>query len=341
VDPMGIVSRARASQAGRQRRMPLFRRVAATNAAVLVIACVVVGAVLAPKGLGRFAVDEAIVVVAAVIVLAAVDFLLLRRAFIPLERLAEFAGTVEQLDRGQRLDLEPGTAEVAMLTDAVNQMLERLEHEQQSNARRAIAAREAERRRIAQELHDEVGQTLTAVLLELGQTAKHAPSEVQRELRQTQEHARASLEDIRRIAVELRPEALDDLGLASALVALCDRLAQTSTLQITRKIERDLPALTEEEELVAYRIAQEALTNVVRHANSRTARVVLARSAHGVSLQVSDDGHGFAAASAGSGLQGMRERAGLIGAALSIGQEVRGGVTVRLEIPVNGDGRLG
>jgi two-component system, NarL family, sensor histidine kinase UhpB len=311
---------------------PLFRRVVTTNAAVLVVACVVVGVVLAPKGLGRFAIDEAIVVGTAAIVLAALNFVLLRRAFAPLERLAEFAGRVDLLHPGQWQELEPGTAEVAKLTVAVNQMLTRLEHEQQSNSRRALAAQEAERRRIAQELHDEVGQTLTAVLLELDQVAKRAPRELQQQLGETREHARSSLEDVRRIAVERRPEALDDLGLGSALVALCDRLNQTSGLRIERDIERELPRLTDEEELVIYRIAQEALTNVARHSGSPTARVSLRRLATGVSLQVADDGRGFGKASPGNGLQGMRERARLIGAFLSVEQAADGGVIVRLDV---------
>jgi two-component system sensor histidine kinase UhpB len=320
------------------RLTPLFHRVVATNGLVLLVACVVVGAVLAPKGLGRFAIDEAIVVVAAAVVLAAVNFILLRRAFAPLERLTEFAARVDLLRPGQRLELESRTAEVAELTDAVNQMLTRLEHEQQSNARRALAAQEAERRRIAQELHDEVGQTLTAVLLELGRAAKDAPPELRHQLGESREHARSSLEDIRRIAVELRPEALDDLGLASALVALCDRLSQTSGLQIERHIDRELPALTDEQELVAYRVAQEALTNVARHSGSRTARVALRRAGAGVSLQVSDDGRGFGTAAPGSGLQGMRERASLIGASVSVGQGADGGVTVQLDIGISADG---
>jgi two-component system sensor histidine kinase UhpB len=334
-----LTSRAGTDAPSHRRLAPLFRRVAATNAAVLVVACVVVGAVLTPKGLGRFATDEAIVVAIAALALAALNFALLRRAFAPLERLTEFAGRVDLRHPDQRFELEPGTAEVAKLTDAVNQMLERLEAEQQSNTRRALAAQEAERRRIAQELHDEVGQTLTAVLLELGHAAKEAPPELRRQLAESQEHARASLEDVRRIAVELRPEALDDLGIRSALVALCDRLSVTSGLQIQRDIDADLPRLTEEEELVIYRVAQEALTNVARHSGRPTARISLHHNATAVSLEVSDEGSGFGAATPGSGLQGMRERASLIGASLSIGQQAGGGVTVRLDVPTHRERR--
>jgi two-component system, NarL family, sensor histidine kinase UhpB len=336
VESTGLAPPAGASESPTPRLTPIFRRVAVTNGAVLLVACVVVGVVLAPKGLSRFAISEALVVGAAVIVLAVVNFVLLRRALEPLRRLSEFAGGVDLLRPGQRLEIEPGTTEVAKLTGAVNQMLARLEHEQQANTRRALAAQEAERRRIAKELHDEVGQTLTALLLELDQAARLAPPELRGQLRDSREQARSSLEDVRRIAVELRPEALDDLGLRSALIALCDRFSQTTGLQIERDIDSKLPRLTDEEELVIYRVTQEALTNVARHADSATARVSLLRTQSGVSLQVADDGHGFGNASPGSGLQGMRERASLIGAYLSIGQDVGGGVIVRLDLGPDG-----
>ncbi len=260
------------------------------------------------------------------------NLVLLRRAFTPLARLTQFAGQVAYSQPGYRIELTSATAEVVELAGALNQMLSRLETEQRESARRVVAAQEAERRRIAQELHDEVGQTLTAIMLELDQTAKLAPPPLRRELEEAREQARSSLDEVRRIALELRPEALDDLGLASAVVALCDRVEQADGLRIQRAVARDLPHLGGEQELVLYRVAQEALTNVLRHSGSETARVSLARNGDRVVLEIADEGRGFVARSAGAGLQGMRERANLIGAALSVAQSVRGGVTVRLEV---------
>jgi len=325
---------------GRRRPRSIFWRIALTNSAVLVIACIVVGLVFSRRsGLERFALDEAAVVFVAVLALAAVNFLVLRHAFAPLGRLIEFARRVDLANPApaEKLSDDGATTEVANLTRAINQMLARLTDERRSNARRVIVAQESERRRIAQELHDEVGQTLTAVLLELEHAAERAPEDLREKLTDTREHARESLEDVRRIAVELRPEALDELGLASALVAMCDRLdGQSDGPRIERSIERDLPDLTDEQELVVYRVAQEALTNVVRHSGSPTAHVSLRRHDSTVSLQVSDQGRGFGGASGGTGLAGIRERAGLLGAALSIGQGAEGGVTVRLDVFTEG-----
>ena len=141
------------------------------------------------------------------------DLLLLRRTLSPLRRLAAAMGTVDPMRPGRRAAQgKRASSEVLALARAFNAMLERLETERRESARRAVAAQDAERLRISRELHDEVGQALTAVLLGLGFLAKHAPAGLGDELRQVQELARSSLEDVRRIALELRPEALDDLG---------------------------------------------------------------------------------------------------------------------------------
>jgi len=254
-------------------------------------------------------------------------------AFTPLRTLSEFADRVDLLHPGRRLRLESRTAEVVVLTDALNRMLARIEQEQRSSTRRAVAAQESERQRIAQELHDEVGQTLTAVLLELDHAAGGAPPELRAQLMGTQEAARASLEDVRRIAIELRPEALGEFGLPGALVTLSDRLGQRTELSIEREIARDLPALSEEQELVIYRVAQEALTNVARHAGSQTARLSLHRDGDRVSLEVIDHGRGLADAKPGTGVLGMRERANLVGGWFSIADGREGGTVVHLTLP--------
>jgi two-component system, NarL family, sensor histidine kinase UhpB len=315
----------------RSRRLTLFARVLITNTVLLVLAPLVAG-LLHPSGRHPFDPRFALAAGVPLLFLWLLNFYFLRGAFSPLQRLTEFADRVDLLHPGRRLELESRTAEVAVLTDAINRMLVRLEHEQRSSTRRAVAAQESERRRIAQELHDEVGQTLTAVLLELDHAAQQAPPDLRAQLLETLEDARASLEDIRRIATDLRPEALDELGLAGALITLSDRFDQRPELAIDREIERNLPPLSEEQELVIYRVAQEALTNVARHSGSETARLVLRADDGRVSLEVIDHGRGLAGGLPGTGVAGMRERANLVGAALSVANGPDGGTVVRLNL---------
>jgi two-component system, NarL family, sensor histidine kinase UhpB len=315
---------------------PLFRRVAALNAAVVVGACVVTILVLSPGKLHSFAMSEALVLAAALALVVVINLVLLRRALHPLEALTALARRVDLTRPGQRVPVGHYQSEVSELATTFNEMLARLENERRDATRRVLAAQEGERLRIAQELHDEVGQTLTAVLLQLGRSARHADPRLGAELLETQETARASLEDVRRISRELRPEALDDLGLTSALVALTERFAQGGGLNVSRSLDRELPPLSEEAELVIYRVAQEALTNVARHAGTDRAELSLGAADGRLTLRVLDDGKGFDPQRAeGGGLRGMRERAVLVGAQLSVMRRPRGGTEVRLSVPVD------
>jgi two-component system sensor histidine kinase UhpB len=139
---------------------------------------------------------------------------------------------------------------------------------------------------------------------------------------------------VREIARRLRPEALDDLGLRSALAALTLDLSSRTDVRIERRIAADLPGLSAEEELVVYRVAQEALSNAARHSGAERISVALRRSADGVELDVADDGRGFVfdEAEGGLGIAGMRERALLLGGELRIESRPEQGTTVRLRI---------
>lgn len=324
----------------RRRHAPLFRRVAAINGIVLVVACVLTAVVLAPHDLGAVAPEEAGILAGALIAVAILNLLVLRRAFIPLERLAALIRRVDPVRPGQRVSAAAGPrSEATELAAAFNDMLARLEAERRESSRRVLAGQEAERLRVAQELHDEVGQTLTAVLLQLGQIEKAVPEALRERVAETQETARASLDDVRRIALELRPEALDDLGLASALQALAGRLGERTGVRVSVRADRDLPALSPEAELVVYRVAQEALTNVVRHADSPTVEVRLERGPDRLTLRVLDDGRGIEPDTAeGTGLRGMHERANMVGADLRVGPRRPRGTEVRLDVPLAEDG---
>ena len=309
----------------RDRHIPLFWRLFLPNALVLAAACVVL--IIAPAN-GRI-----LALAGGLVTMLVINLALMRRAFTPLERLAALMRRVDPLRPGERLPLFGPPSEVTELTTAFNDMLDRLEYERRDSARRALAAQEAERRHLAAELHDELGQTLTALVLQLSRTSTRD------EFDQALATAEASLADVRRIARRLRPEALDDLGLVAALTNLCERLSERTGVAVARQLARDLPALNPEEQLVIYRVAQESLTNVVRHAGARRAEVRLACEDDDVVLAVRDDGRGLNGDQPGAGVRGMRERAVLIGAELSFGTAPGGGTLVRLRVPVEGRAR--
>ncbi len=315
---------------------PLFWRVFALNAVVLVVAVLLTIVVLPPRILKAPETEEEIAILAGSLGLSlAVNLLLLRKAFAPLERLTEVMRDVDLLRPGHRVPVEQSASEFKELAVAFNGMLARLEAERQESTSRALAAQEAERLRVAQELHDELGQSLTAVLLDLARAERQAPEQLKDQLRGIQEGVRAGLDDARRIALELRPEALDDLGLAAALLVLADHLTERAGIEVDRRIERGLPSLTYEQELVLYRVAQEALTNVVRHAGASRAELSLARNRGTLELRVRDDGRGLQGKSAGGGgVRGMRERALMVQGELEIGEREEGGVEVALDLPI-------
>jgi two-component system, NarL family, sensor histidine kinase UhpB len=257
---------------------------------------------------------------------------LLRRSVAPLEQLARLMRKVDPLDPGQRVTLEHASAEVDELAEVFNGMLERLEAERRDSGRRMLAAEERERRRLARELHDQVGQTVTALMLEVGHAADRAP-EVRGELRDAQEAARALSDDVSRIVRRLRPEALDDLGLTSALTVLGEQFSQRSGIDVRRRLASQVPPLDPEAEVVLYRVAQESLTNVARHAGASRIQLSLMALEAGVRLEVSDDGKGLDGATPGNGIRGMRERALLVGGRLAVQSTPTGGVNVRLDVP--------
>ncbi|MFF2779578.1 HAMP domain-containing sensor histidine kinase [Streptomyces sp. NPDC058052] len=317
--------------------MSLFWRIFLLNAAVLVMAALLLlgpVTVSTPVLLG-----EALVLIVGLVAMLVANAALLRIGLAPLQRLSRAMATADLLQPGHRTEVT-GTGEVAELTKAYNAMLGRLEAERATSAGRVLSAQEAERRRIAQELHDEVGQTLTAVLLQLKHTADHVAVPVRDDLHQAQETTRAGLDEIRRIARRLRPGVLEDLGLHSALRALAAEFA-TARLSVTAHITPGLPELDRATELVVYRIAQEALTNTARHSGAGAVEVHLGPLPHGgVSLLVQDDGEGLRSAPEGAGIRGMRERALLIGAELVLGAGPNGGTQVRLNVAgATADGR--
>jgi len=306
-----------------------------TNAAVLVAAGVVLA--ISPATISHpVTVQEIGTVVVGVLLMLAINAFLFRQALRPLERLSALMRRVDPLRPGQRISRDGGP-ETVELADAFNRMIDRLESERRESAWRALVAQESERRRLAQELHDQVGQSMTALTLQLATIADRAPGELGEELAEARELARSTAEEVRAVVRELRPEALDDLGLPTALTALTERLATHTGLHVEKSLRR-VHGLTPEAELVIYRVAQESLTNVIRHSGADRAELRLEQSNGAATLLVSDRGRGIAPEQAepGQGIRGMRERALLIDAELEISSPIEGGTLVRLAVPVDG-----
>jgi len=315
-------------------KVSLLWRVFAAN----VVVCVVATALLAwtPATVHRVATPQELVVLAIGLVgLLTVDLILLRRVFGPLHRLVAVMSRVDPHQPGRRAEASGRAGrEVVALAEALNSMLDRLEDERRESARRALAAQEAERSRVARELHDEVGQTLTAVALQAERAAAQAGSAQREALTEIAGTVLRSLQDVHRIGRELRPEALEDLGLVNALIALSSRVSQQTGIPVRRDFDGRLPPLPREVELVIYRVAQEGLTNAIRHAHGTEVAVSLKRLDGRIVLAVADDGLGIGEPAASGGLAGMRERAMLIDAQLEVRSGPGGGTEIVLEVPL-------
>jgi two-component system sensor histidine kinase UhpB len=265
---------------------------------------------------------QSVILVTGFIVSLAINLVLLRRIVAPLRHLTETMRSVRPLEPGRRVAIAGADEEVASLAAAFNEMLERLETERRESGRIASAAQEEERKRIARELHDEVGQVLTGVMLQLDDA-------------DAREAVRQSLDDVRRIARELRPETLDDLGLLSALRALSNTAAHQG-LRVERQLDIGDLRLRPEVELAVYRVAQESLTNVMRHADAKEVLVALQQVDGSQRLVVRDDGRGLPAGDgqAGAGIAGMSERALHVGGRLTVASDPGAGTEVRMDIPL-------
>jgi two-component system sensor histidine kinase UhpB len=275
----------------------------------------------------------ALVVVALIVALARE-----RRRFRPLEDLVE---AMEKVDLSSPRPLLPAsidgiaeTEEVERIELAFLRMMRRLEAERRRAGSAALHAQEEERARVARDLHDEVNQSLTGLLLRLEAAREAAPPELEDELAETKALANQAMRELLSLARQLRPTALDDLGLAAAVGGQVEQL-ERGEIDARLSVEGDFSDLGDDAQLVVYRVAQEALSNAARHSGAERVEVRLRRSDDGVTLEVSDDGCGFAfdQSERGLGIGGMRERALLVGGELTIESRPNHGTTVRLDVP--------
>ena len=324
--------------AGRSRRLSLLWWVFLANGSVLVVAFLLLAfspiTISAPITFGQL-----LLLLAGLAAMLVLNLGLLRRVLSPLFRLTELMSSIDPERPGRRLSVgELRSAEGTALAEAFNAMLERLETARREATRTALAAQEGERLRVARELHDEIGQTLTAVTIQAERAAGGDSAAASAELARVADAVRRSLDDVRRIARELRPEALDDLGLINALIALCSRVDAQGGPSVKREFHGKLPRLAPDVELVIYRVVQESLTNTLRHADAETVTISLEVDAEAVLISVVDDGKGMPShvQPGTAGIAGMRERALLVGGHLSIETRPNDGTEVRLTVPLDG-----
>lgn len=330
------------------RRRTLFSQVLLVNAVLTGLLATGAALVLdeSTPDLGRLTAVAALVIVISTVL----NLVLLSSRFRPLEALIEDMEKVDLSRPGANLpdsiDGVGESEEVERLELAFLRMMRRLEAERRRTSSTALMAQERERARVARDLHDEVNQSLTGLLLRLEAARTSAPPELSAELDDTKALANQAMRELLTLARQLRPTALDDLGLEAAIAGLVEQLAggeiEVSFTAEDEAGRTDGPAvgrlrqLPEEEQLVLYRVAQEALSNAARHSGADKVEVMLRTiPAAGAQLIVRDDGRGFAFDEAGEGLglAGMRERALLVGGELEIESRMGHGTTIRLTVP--------
>jgi two-component system sensor histidine kinase UhpB len=330
-------------------RLPLFYKLIIANVFILLVAVVACSSLVAravradPSATTAGTVLP--VVLGAVILSALANVMLVRLALLPLHRLEMTARLVQQGQHDARAESHAvADPDLEQLTVTFNAMLDSLAESRQRQrelAARALEAGEAERKRIAAELHDGIAQSLAALLLQLRVIRDAEPAEYRDRLQNAAAQLAAVTEELRAIARGLRPPALDMLGLVAAVSAHARQISENSNIKLDVTADDLSKALSPPAELALYRLVQEALSNVVRHSGARTATIRLRRHDGRVSATIRDDGHGFDVEKAmsrgrGLGLFGMHERALYAGGNVQVDSQAGRGTTVEIEFPADG-----
>lgn len=334
----------------RALRIPILYKVLVANAAIVVLGAVA-GTWLTV--LATRADEDAVPLVLGFVVLGivlsvVVNWLVLRAAFRPLTSLERVAAAVRHGDLSARAEPTPfGDPQVAHLAATFNGTLDELERDRaelRSVASQVINAQEEERKRISRELHDDTAQVLFAQLLRLAALKSSPNLDVRGTAAALEEMTAEALEGVRRMAMELRPPALDDLGLQATLADLAQRFSEQLGIPIDYQARGPRGRLPADVELVLYRVAQEALTNAAKHATAAHVCIDLDRGRHDVTLSVRDDGRGFDPApetrrdgrGLGLGLFGMAERVALVGGRFTVWSEPERGTEIFAFLPLPG-----
>ena len=275
------------------RRSTLLTQVLAVNA-VLVGVTALIAAIVARDRLPDATSGDGLLVLGLTVASAILlNSLLIRARLEPMDRLVRAMTAVDLSRPGMRAEAPRRAArELHVLTDAFNRMLTRLEDERRESGRAVLRAQEQERSRIAQDLHDEVNQALTAILLRLSATIGDAPWGLRSELQETQELVSQAMDELLALARQLRPTALDDHGLIAALASQVSDFGQRTGMHARFHHHGQIPTLSDEEQLVIFRVTQESLSNIAKHARARGVDVELSFVGRTL-LRVRDDGAGF------------------------------------------------
>jgi two-component system, NarL family, sensor histidine kinase UhpB len=287
---------------------------------------------------------EFLIIALAIVLTLCTNLWMLQRRFRPLEHLID---EIEAIDPSEPAPLElrrrNPVEEIERLSTSFHGLLERIEDERRRSGQLAMRAQEEERRRLARDLHDEVNQALTAILLRLEALAQETPPEREPEVAELKRLVNQAMEELLNLARQLRPSALDDHGLVPAVETQLKRFSARTGVEVRLDTRGEPDELPEVVQTAVYRVAQEALTNVTRHAGATVVEVDLGEHEGAAELRVRDDGGGFDPAvvaqaategpSGGLGLVGMAERARLVGGELDVRSAPGGGTSITLRVP--------
>lgn len=280
----------------------------------------------------------------AIVLTLCTNLWMLQRRFRPLERLID---EIEGIDPAEPSPLElrrdNPVEEIDRLASSFHGLLQRIEEERRRSGQLAMRAQEEERRRLARDLHDEVNQALTAILLRLEALAQETPPERAPEVAELKRLVYQAMDELLNLARQLRPSALDDHGLVPAVETQLKRFSTRTGIEVRLDTQGDPDDLSEVVQTAIYRVAQEALTNVTRHSGATVVELDLEEHEGAAELRVRDDGSGFDPTliartnseghSRGLGLVGMAERARLVGGELDVRSAPGGGTTITLRVP--------
>jgi two-component system sensor histidine kinase UhpB len=279
----------------------------------------------------------------AIVLTLCVNLWMLQRRFAPLERLIKRIESIDPAEPASHhlADSDP-VEEIDRLSSSFNRLLERIEEERRRSGMLAMRAQEEERRRLARDLHDEVNQALTAILLRLEALSQDSPPEHADEVGELKRLVNQAMEELLNLARQLRPTALDDHGLVAAIETQLKRFSARTGVEVRVTTEGEPETLPEDVQTAVYRILQEALANIGRHAAATAVSVEMEVEDERLELRIRDDGEGFEPSSivrgagngpgAGLGLSGMVERARLAGGELDVRSAPGSGTTVALRI---------
>jgi two-component system, NarL family, sensor histidine kinase UhpB len=325
-------------------RIPVFYRVLISNSLIIFVGATI-GTWLATRlQTSPYPLILVIFVTVGWLVSVALNFVLLQIAFRPLLALGKVMNRVQSGERSLRAPLTGLEPQADQLARTFNMMLEAIDDANRQRATQIINAQEEERKRVARELHDETSQVLTSLLISLAVLEESITSpEARNRIAETRRLAHQTLRAIRNLSLDLRPSALDDLGLLPALRWYIKEYQQKFSLPVDFQASGLKERLPTEIETVVYRIVQEALTNIARHAQARTVQVRVEGDAETIQVTIRDDGKGFETErhqrfepgqEHGWGLVGMRERASLLGGTLQITSKPSKGTTIYTCIPI-------